>query len=128
MTLRQYLVVMAGGTTLCGATTALIILAVDPERTHAAVFVAFYASLFLTLAGIAALAGLGLRLWLRRSTCVLACQVEAAFRQALLLSAAIIIALLLVRQGLLGWLNGLLLLSATLLIDRFLASLRARPH
>ena len=99
MTLKQYLGVMGGGTALAWAMLALVIFTVDPEKTQIAVFGVFYAILLLALIGSLSLIGFGLRTWIFGQERVLATQVAIAFRQAVLLSILIIVALLLERRG-----------------------------
>jgi len=122
MTLKQYLILMTVGTGLSWAAVALIVTAIDPTRTQTIVFVVLYASLFLGLTGLLSIAGFLLRVWLLRQEFLLSRHVLVSFRQAVLLSALLVTALALKSQGLLSWLNTILIVTVLTLLEFFFIS------
>jgi hypothetical protein len=118
MTLKQYLVVMSAGTLLAGAAVAMVLMTVDPTDTQSIVFAALYICLFLALTGLLSIIGFLLRVWLLRKD-VLSRQVLVAFRQAVLLSAVMVTALILQSRSLLNWFNAALIVAALTLLEFF---------
>jgi hypothetical protein len=119
MTLKQYLVVMGTGTLLAGAAVAMILTTVDPADTQSIVFAALYICLFLALTGLLSIIGFLLRVWLLRKDQLLSRQVLVAFRQAVLLSAVLVTALVLQSRSLLNLFNAVLIVVGLTLLEFF---------
>jgi len=126
MTLRQYLAIMTGGTAIAWIAVALIVTNVDPFRAPMAVFVVFYASLFLALTGAFSVIGFILRIALLRQQLVVSRHVAISFRQSLLLAALLSAALYLNSRQLLTWWNALILLAAMTVLEFFFISTKIR--
>lgn len=126
MTLRQYLLMMGAGTLLSWTAVALIVLTVDPADTQSVVFAALYFSLFLGLTGLLSITGFLLRVWLLRKDFVLSRQVLVSFRQALLLSLILVMALILQSRTLLNWFNAVLMIAGLTLVEFFFISTKVR--
>jgi len=126
MTLKQYLLMMGAGTVLSWTAVALIVLTVDPADTQSVVFAALYFSLFLGLTGLLSITGFLLRVWLLRKGFVLSRQVLVSFRQALLLSLILVMALILQSRTLLNWFNAVLMIAGLTLVEFFFISTKVR--
>jgi len=126
MTLKQYLLMMGAGTVLSWTAVALIVLTVDPADTQSVVFAALYFSLFLGLTGLLSITGFLLRVWLLRKDFVLSRQVLVSFRQALLLSLILVMALILQSRTLLNWFNAVLMIAGLTLVEFFFISTKVR--
>ncbi len=122
MTLRSYLASMFAGTVLAWTGVAMILTRTDPADARAVVLGIFYTALFLALTGTFSLAGFGLRMGLLKQQYFVSRQVLVAFRQALLLSLLLVIALMLQSKGILTWWNALLILGAVTLLESFFIS------
>ncbi len=126
MTLRQYLTIMGVGTALAAAAVALILFGVDPTETSAAVFVIFYVSLFLAATGALSIVGFLLRVLVLRKQYFISRQVAVSFRQAVLLAALIVGALILQSRSLLHWWTAALMVAAMTVLEFFFISTAMR--
>lgn len=126
MTLRQYLLLMGACTLLAWSTVALIVTMVDPSQTQIVVFGAFYASLFLAFTGTFSVLGFLSRVIVLRKRAPVSVQVAVSFRQALMLSLLIVVALWMQSKGFLTWWNVLLLAGLLTVLESFFVS--AKPQ
>lgn len=108
MTLKNYLLVMGILTALCWGVFVFIINLVDPEKTNWLGFLLFYASLFLSVFGTAALLGFVVRFKVLKHELAFRV-VRLAFKQSLIFACFIICLFLLLAQNLFNWLNLILL-------------------
>lgn len=121
MSLRLYLLIMSVMTAFCWLVFGYIIWTVNPQTTNGTGFFLFYLSLFLALAGTAAIIGFVARfVFLKRELVINT--VITAFRQSFLFSALLTAALFLSARGLLTWLNLLILIIGLSLLEFFLLS------
>ena len=121
MTLRAYLILMTLATLVCWAAWGYIIWTIDPEMTNWVGFLLFYISLFLALAGTAAVIGFIVRFIAFKKELAFR-NVKEAFRQSFLFSALITISLLLVAKDLFTWLNLFFLVIGLSILEFFLIS------
>ncbi len=121
MTLRSYLIMMIAATSLCWAAFVFVIWTVNPFITNRLGFFLFYLSLFLALAGSAAIIGFLIRfIVLKRELAFRA--VKIAFRQSFLFSFLIVATLFLLAKDLFSWLNLLFLIIGLSILEYFLIS------
>ena len=92
-------------TVFCWASFGLIIFYIDPETSGILGIICFYLSLFFALIGTITLIGFYLRIWLSKNE-VLFAHVAPSFRQAVLVSIALVGCLVLQSFDLLNWWNG----------------------
>lgn len=128
MTLRQYLLLMGVGTAIAWAAVGLIVGTVDPTDTQPVVFGVFYASLWLALTGTLSIIGFVLRVALLKKQLVVSRHVAVSFRQAVLLSLLVVVALFLQSRSLLTWWNALLIVAALTVLEFFFISAKVRPE
>jgi len=126
MTLRQYLVLMALGTLLAWGAVTLVVMTVDPTLAQPGIFVAFYASAYLALAGTFSIVGLLLRIGMLRRQPVVSRHVAVSFRQALLLAALVCGGLFLHSRQALSWWSALLMAFALTVAEAVLISAKAK--
>jgi hypothetical protein len=112
-------------TAICVGVFASVLFTIDPFSTNYVGFILFYVSLFLSLSGIFAIFGFAIRFIIFRRTLVFYL-VADAFRQAILLSLTLCTALFLLSKDLFNWLNFILLLIATAILEYILLSGRPR--
>lgn len=125
MTLRHYLSTLAVATVIAWLAAGVIIGLTDPTVAPAVVIVAFFACLWLALAGTFAVLGFLLRFWILGKEFLLTRQVTVSFRQGLMLSSLIVIGLILLSRNLMSlWVAILLVLVMTLLESFFVAAKR----
>lgn len=98
----------------------------DPEQIDRLIFVLFYLVLFLALLGTWALLGFWLRLLLNRKKRQPRFMAFESFRQSLIFSLAIIVALLLQAERLLTWWNISLLALLAALVEFVIALFKKR--
>ena len=122
MTLRGYLFLMTVATLIAGAIFALTGSLVNPFTTNGIGFFLFYASLFLTVMGVAAIIGFIVRFGILKKH-LADRAVTISFRQAFLVASLINIALILAAHKLFSWFNILLLIIAFSTLEFFLISL-----
>lgn len=128
MTLRQYLALMTSGTAIAWTAVYLIVTNVDPFKAPLAVFVVFYASLFLALTGAFSVIGFILRIALLKQQLVVSRHVAISFRQSLLLAALLSFALYLNSRQLLTWWNALIIVAALTVLEFFFISTKIRQQ
>jgi hypothetical protein len=121
MTLKQYLITMSVVTAVCWLIWTYIIFSINPEVTNWIGFLMFYFSLFLALAGSAAIVGFIIRFIVFKEELVYRL-VKEAWRQSFLFSMLIIITLMLLSKNLFSWLNVLLLVIGLSALEFFLLS------
>lgn len=127
MTLKQYLILMFAASLLCWGGFVAVIVGVDPMVGGPVAVVLFYVSLALALVGT--LASIGTYVRARRDPTEYAhLQVTRSFRQALILAALVVIALVLQSRNRLGWPQLVLLLGLAGIIEAFLAAFKAKPR
>lgn len=126
MTLRSYLIGMFVSTLFCWASWVLILVYIDPEQSSAIGFLSFYVSLFFAMVGTLTIAGFYLRVWFTKNE-VLFAHVVPSFRQAILLSIILVVALILQSFRLLTWWDGALLVGSVTLLEFYFMS-RTSPR
>lgn len=121
MTLRSYLVIMIIATLVCWGLWVFVLWSVNPEVTNWLGFSLFYLSLFLALAGTAAIIGFLIRfIFLKRQLAFRA--VKIAFRQSFIFAFLITASLFLLAHDLFTWLNLILLVVGLSVLEYFLIS------
>jgi len=125
MSLRAYLCVMGFGVVLAGATFFLVLFRVDPATAGWLGLALFYFSLFLTLAGAVSIIGFVVRVLLHRDE-MLSRLVGLSFRQAVLLSALAVGALMLRSRNLLSWWNSIFIILAVTVVEFIFISLEKK--
>ncbi|MEO5927292.1 MAG: hypothetical protein ABIO72_01185 [Patescibacteria group bacterium] len=110
MTFRMYLVLMTIATILSWGAWVLVLNTTNPQEAGTGGFVIFFVTLLLSLVGTLTLFGTAYRVLFLRRSGVMAREVRVAFRHAVFLSIAAILALFLSAQGWLSWWALLLLL------------------
>ncbi len=126
MSLRAYLTLMGFGTVLSAVTFFLVLYRVDPGTSGPLGFALFYMSLFLAAAGAISIVSFAIRAAVRKGEPLFKL-VGLSFRQAVLLSGLLVIALALQAHGLLSWWSGALLIAVATAAEFFLISLDRRP-
>ena len=121
MTLRSYLTVMAVMTIICWGVWIFLLFTINPQITNWIGFFLFYAAIFLSLVGTAALIGFIVRFIALKQELVFRL-VKEAFRQSFLFSILITASLILLSQGLFTWLNLFFLISSLSILEFFLIS------
>jgi len=119
MTLKNYLFVMSTLTLICWGIFLFVAKSIDPTATNWLGFLLFYAALFVSISGLAALVGFVVRLVAKRRELAFNL-VKASFRQSFLFSLFIILALILKSQHLFNWLNLALLIIIFVILEFFL--------
>ena len=117
---------MGFGTILAAVTFFLVLFRVDPSSSVWLGFTLFYLSLGLTLAGVISIVGFVLRVAIHRDE-MLSRLVGLSFRQAVLLSALAVIALILRSRDLLSWWNSILLIVSATIVEFIFISLGRKP-
>ena len=117
MTLRQYLVLMSIGTTICWGVWFIIIGNIDPQEGGVLGFVFFYTSLFLALSGTFSVIGFLIRKKMPKNDVVVFHHVRHTFRQGLLITSLVLLALLLLQFKLLTWWTGVLVVLLFLILE-----------
>lgn len=121
MTLKTYLTIMILATSVCWSAWAVVINSINPQTTNWIGFSLFYASLFLSIVGTAALVGFVIRFILLRQDLVFR-QVAIAFRQSFLFAIIIVASLILQSFRMLTWYNAILLIAGLTVLEFFLIS------
>lgn len=121
MTLNNYLLVMTVLTATCWTIFFFVASIIDPYSTNWLGFSLFYFALFLSLSGLAALAGFILRFIVLKKELAFNL-VKIAFRQSFLFSLFLVAALFLKANNLFNWLNLLLLILIFSIFELFLIS------
>jgi hypothetical protein len=122
MNLSVYLTGLILASLVAGACLTAILIYFNPDSSGFLIFTLFYLSLFIGSTAIFTLIGLLIRrIPKRRSASQAVRQLEISFRQGLLLSMILIVALILQSQRVLAWWNVLALVSAIGLAEWWLA-------
>jgi len=119
MKLKHYLIWMSLGTMVSWCALLLVINYLNPEVAGNMGLTFFYLALLLSLTGTLTLLGFVWR-YFRRKDEILFRQIAVSFRQGVLLSVIVVLALFLQANGLLTWWNLLLLVLGLSLLE-FLA-------
>jgi hypothetical protein len=117
---------MGFGVVLAVATLFLVLFRTEPGTAGWLGFTLFYLSLFLTLVGAVSIIGFVVRVLMHRDE-MLAKLVTLSFRQAVLLSALAVGALMLHSRSLLTWWNSALIVVAVTVIEFIFISLERKP-
>ncbi|MCU0679764.1 MAG: hypothetical protein MUF50_00445 [Planctomycetes bacterium] len=125
MTLKSYLLIMVGSSSLCTAALLFIFNFVNPDKTNWLGFLLCYLAIFLSASGWSAVIGFFVRFLIMRQK-LLFRAVREAFRQAFLLAILVSSTLFLLARDLFSWLNVALLILAIALLELFLSSLQPR--
>jgi hypothetical protein len=126
MTLKAFLITMGLGSAIAWAAVALVVTAIDPATASTAVFAAFYAALFLALAGTFSVAGFGARVALLRNDPLMSRHALVALRQAVLLAGFVVTCLGLTRAGFLSWWTIALVVAAMSAAEYFFVAASSR--
>jgi len=119
---------MLVGTLLSWIAVALIVTMIDPTSSRSVVFVVFYVSLFLAIAGTISVAGFLSRVMILGKRLRLSRQVAVSFRQAIIVSIMAIAALLLQSKSMLTWWNASLIVAAMTLLESFFISIAGKSQ
>jgi hypothetical protein len=104
MSLKQYLFFIITGAVFSFFTLLIIVGSTNPLTTNTLGFILFYASLFLTLMGFAAVIGFWIRfIFLKKE--IISGAVIASFRQSFFFAILLIASLFLMSKDLFDWLN-----------------------
>ncbi|MFH1789468.1 MAG: hypothetical protein ABH832_00105 [bacterium] len=117
MTLRQYLIIMAGGTAVCWTVWFLILRNIDPAESKIIAFMLFYSSLFLALTGTISIIGFLIKKRISKNDIVVFHHIKRTFKQAILISSIILVALALLQLELLTLLTGLLIVATFIILE-----------
>lgn len=124
MTLRQYLVWMLLSTLLCWGGWFAVIATVDPTQSGWVGYALFYAALCLSLVGTFSLLGLSVRSLARKHEPVTR-HAATSFRQSLLLTVLVAVALMLQSRSLLTWWNLAAFIATLTILEFFMISFRS---
>ena len=116
MTLKQYLLFMAGATLAAWLSLILVIFLVDPYSGPGGVIL-FYLSLYLAILGTISIIGFFARLKFRPNDIVISREVSNAFRQGFFLAFLLVSILYLQSKDSLVWWNMLLLIAAMTILE-----------
>lgn len=117
MTLRSYLFLMSIATLLCWLAWFLVLFSVDPTGSGFLGFLFFYASLFLAIVGSGSVLGFVARRSFLPSDEVVFRHVKQTFRQSILFSGFIFLALILLERRWLSWWSLLILLLLVVAVE-----------
>ncbi len=118
MSVKFYLWICGIVTVCCWLIAAGIIFLTDPYQIEIKIFAAFFASLLLALVGSLTLLGYNIRIRVSKRE-ILYAHLGTSLRQAILLSLVIVGLLLLLAARVLNWWDGILLVSAILLLELY---------
>lgn len=119
MSLKNYLLTMAGASLLSWAIFIFILNFTSPETTSWIIFALFYFSLFLSLSGIFSILGFIVRQKMFHKSLAFY-SVKASFRQSFLFSFLLVSTLFMLAQNLFSWLNISLLILILAIIEYIL--------
>ena len=123
MTIKQYLLLMGVCTVLCWLGFLMVLFFINPEKAGNLGFTLFYASLFFALSGtLSALSFVFRLLFTKRYTKTE--EVQISFRQAVFFALVICGALFLQAQGLMTWLNTILLVALVTVVEFVIISFK----
>ena len=121
MSLKLYLSGMALGTILCFASSALIVVYINPEENHIFGPAGVFTSLFLGLTGFFTLVGFYVRVLVSKNE-VLFHHISPAFREAFLISFYFIGLFVLQAFRTLSWWNAIFFMIAVILFEFYFLS------
>lgn len=128
MTLRQYLLMMSIGTIICWLIWILVVGNIDPKETGSIGFIFFYVSLFLALIGTFSVIGFLIRKKIIKYEVVVFHHVRHTFRQGLLISLLILIAMMMLQFKLLTWWTGVLVVLLFLVLESIIFANRKHKN
>lgn len=128
MTLRQYLLMMSIGTIICWLIWVLVVSNIDPVETGLVGSIFFYVSLFLALIGTFSVIGFLIRKKIIKDEVVVFHHVRHTFRQGLLISLLILIALMMLQFKLLTWWTGVLIVLLFLVLESIIFANRKHKN
>ncbi|MBU1203406.1 hypothetical protein KKH39_05180 [Patescibacteria group bacterium] len=117
MTIRSYNIAMLLATVLAWLGFFIIINSFDPYQGGLSIFLMFYFTLFLSILGTLSLLGFLLRSVWNRKRGIARVMVMESFRQAVIFSSVLLVALFLQSLRLLTWWNTLLLVVLATTIE-----------
>lgn len=103
MTFKQYLTLMLLGTAGALLAWLIVILAIDPVSTGAPTKIAFYLTFFIACVGVLSIGGVLVRIMIVHREAVVSREVAHAFRQGILFSSVILLALIMASIDYLRW-------------------------
>ncbi len=110
MHLRHYLILMSLGTGLCWASLVFIIWSINPFDAGVLTLAFFYFALFLAILGSFSVLGFLIRRLIIKNDEIVFRHVKKTFRQSIVVSVFVIVALLLAHAGFLAWWNSIILI------------------
>ena len=117
MSLRLYLLFMTIATTLCWAVWFIVISNINPDQGGMFGYLLFYISLFLSLSGTISIIGFLIRKKIDKKDIVVFHHVRHTFRQGILVSSLMILALFMQQLQMLNWLTGILGIAVFLILE-----------
>lgn len=123
MTLRQLLIIISIGTTLCWATWLMVVINIDPTTSGTFGFLLFYTCLFCALLGSFFLATFLWRKLFNKNSIEYQI-VGTSFRQSFSFGILVILMLVLKSHDLLTWWNMLMVIAGLTLIEFFFLSFK----
>lgn len=110
MTLRQYLILMSLATGMCWVAWSAIIFSIDPQTASLMIFAFFYLSLFVALIGTISVIGFAIKRLIIKNDEIVFRHVKRTFRQSIIISSLMVLALILKQKDLLTWWNSIMLI------------------
>ncbi len=127
MNIKGYNIAMLVATIIAWLGFFIIINNFDPFQANLVIFVMFYSVLFLSTLGTLSLVGFGLRVAWNRKRGIPRLMVTESFRQGVIFSGALMIALWLQAGRILTWWNILLLIVLATVVEFVVLVFRQSP-
>ena len=108
---------MTIATTLCWAVWFIVISNINPDQGGIFGYLLFYISLFLSLSGTISIIGFLIRKKIDKKDIVVFHHVRHTFRQGILVSSLMILALFMQQLQMLNWLTGILVIAVFLILE-----------
>lgn len=118
MTLKRYLILMGLATAICWLSWLTVIYFINPKLSGLTGFICFFSSLFFSLLGTFALAGLIMRLIFRKKELPYR-HIGVSLRQSLWFATLCTVSLALLGQNLFTWWSISLLLVSLIILEGF---------